>query len=982
MNIDDEFFSCSSSSCDSIDSKNTSFSDTETLVDKLSSIFNIPSISFSLVHINAQSIPAHYNDLLTSFGSGIVDCILVSETWLKPSLSSACFSLPGYQLFRNDRTERAGGGVGIYLRNNIPASVVSCSLNQPIGCLEYLFVEIQLRHKKILVGVLYSPNDKVNYFGDLEDVLENLTPQYEHIICMGDLNTCLLKNDSRTNLFKAINESYNLHILPMSSPTHFFPNCRPSQIDIISVSNPNLVISHGQMSAPFSFHDLIFLSYKLRPPRVRGKIFLQRNFKHMDMARLREDMGNIDWSPIMSLTNIDDMVEYLTTELINIYNIHAPVRPVRMKHAPAPWLTSIIRRSMSKRDKAKAKNRKYPSEANLATYKKLRNICNRMCRDSKRRYIHKTIQNLCQAKVWRFLESLGVGKTTERHQTSVDLNILNSNFTSPILNIHSEIKSQTLAFLSRINLPGSTPFSFRTVTEEEIKKYIHSISTKAVGSDNLSLEMILPVLEIIAPVVTHIINFSLSCNVFPSQWKNAYVVPLPKTLNPTYATDYRPISILPIFSKVLETIVYNQLHSYLSSNNLLCPYQSGFRPFHSTVSALLNITEDIRGAMDNTKLTVMVLLDFSSAFNSVNFDILLATLRAVNIPSSVISWFHSYLTGRRQCVIANDTTSTWLDLNAGVPQGGVLSPLLFSVFINNISQVISSPYHLYADDLQLYQHGYLNELPEIISFLNDNLSAIQRWSDSFGLAVNPKKSQAIIISSSRLKSRINWDLLPNIMYSGVTIPYYDKVKNLGLTIDSNMTWTSHINEISKRMHFSYHSLKRLQYFLPHKTKIMLAQCLLLPILDYADVCYLDVTEELLIKLERLQNLAIRFIYGLRKYDHVSQFRAQLKWLPIRLRRDMHILSFLFKILNYQNFPSYLHSRFKILPSPTRSRRSCVIPTLEIPKTNTKFMQKSFSVQAALLWNKLPKSIQQSSSIVSFKASLKKHFIKELDSTYH
>ena len=487
-----------------------------------------------------------------------------------------------------------------------------------------------------------------------------------------------------------------------------------------------------------------------------------------------------------------------------------------------------------------------------------------------------------------------------------------------------------------------------------------------------------PMLESIAPVLTHIINFSLSSNVFPSQWKNAHVIPLPKTSNPSNVTDYRPISILPVLSKVLESLVNDQLYSFLSTNNLLCPFQSGFRPFHSTVGALLNITEDIRCAMDNTKLTVMVLLDFSSAFNSVDLDILLGTLRAVNISTAAINWFRSYLFGRRQCVKVNDTTSTWLELTAGVPQGGVLSPLLFSVFINNISRIITSPFHLYADDLQLYRHSYLNELSATIESINSDLDAIQSWAESFGLLINPKKSHTIIIGSNRLRNKIIWDSVPAIRYSGVPIPYCSEVRNLGLIIDCNMSWAPHINAISKRMHFSFHSLRRLQYFLPHKTKIMLAQCLLLPILDYADVCYLDATEELLNKLERLQNLAIRFVYGLRKYDHVSQFRAQLNWLPIRLRRDMHILTLLFKILNYQNFPEYLRSRFNILPRPLRSRRSCVVPALEIPMSNTKFLQKSFTVYAASLWNHLPIPIQRSPSLMSFKSQLKKHLLGTVD----
>ena len=381
--------------------------------------------------------------------------------------------------------------------------------------------------------------------------------------------------------------------------------------------------------------------------------------------------------------------------------------------------------------------------------------------------------------------------------------------------------------------------------------------------------------------------------------------------------------------------------------------------------------------MDNTKLTAMVLLDFSSAFNSVDFDILLGILRSVNVSSIALNWFRAYLFGRRQCVKANDLSSDWLDITAGVPQGGVISPLLFSIFINNISRVISSPFHLYADDLQLYRHFDLTELSQAVTCLNSDLVAVNSWAESFGLLVNPDKSQAIIIGSSRLRSKIDWKAVPDIEYSGVKIQYCDKVRNLGLIMDCRMSWVAHVNEVSKRMHFSYHSLKRLQFFLPFKTKIMLAQSLLLPILDYADVCYLDVGEEQLNKLERLQNLAIRFIFGLRKYDHISHFRAQLNWLPIRLRRDMHVLSVLFNILNNRYSPSYLHSRFNLLPYPTRSRRSCLTHSLDIPISKTGFGKKSFSVHAAVLWNNLPKTIQQSTSIDTFKIRVKQQLFKQV-----
>ncbi|CAH2211320.1 jg25848 [Pararge aegeria aegeria] len=379
--------------------------------------------------------------------------------------------------------------------------------------------------------------------------------------------------------------------------------------------------------------------------------------------------------------------------------------------------------------------------------------------------------------------------------------------------------------------------------------------------------------------------------------------------------------------------------------------------------------------MDNKQLTVITLLDFSNAFNSVDFDILLGILRSLNISPSVINWFHSYLHGRQQRIRTEEAFSDWADLSAGVPQGGVLSPLLFTVFINEITKILTSHYHLYADDLQLYRHATLTDLDAAIFAINEDLNAIKDWAESFGLLVNPNKSQAMIIGSRQLRSRVTFNDLPPISYNGIPIVYSCTSKNLGLIIDSNLTWSAHINQVSKRMHYVVHSLRRLQNFLPLHTKIMLAQSLLLPILDYADVCYLDATEELLDKLERLQNLCIRFIFGLRKFDHVSDFRRQLKWLPIRFRRNVHILTVLYNILYNSSSPEYLCERIKLCLPPTRPLRSCVSKNpLDVPSYNTIFFQKSFSVHATHLWNLLPEHIRHCRSVHSFKHNVKEHYL--------
>ncbi|KAG7300576.1 hypothetical protein JYU34_014871 [Plutella xylostella] len=310
--------------------------------------------------------------------------------------------------------------------------------------------------------------------------------------------------------------------------------------------------------------------------------------------------------------------------------------------------------------------------------------------------------------------------------------------------------------------------------------------------------MIVPILNIILPIITHILNSSIISSTFPTLWKEAQIIPLPKKHNPSSFSDYRPISILPFLSKVLEKLVHRQLSGFLIRNNLMNPFQSGFRPGHSTVTALVKITDDIRQGMENGKLTILSLLDFSNAFNTVNFDILLGILRSLNISPTVIGWFQSYLHGRQQRIRIDDSFSKWCSTSAGVPQGGVLSPLLFAIFINSISENLSSSYHLYADDLQIYTHAVPSDLPQAISLTNSDLNSISDWSKRHGLRVNPTKTQVIILGSSRLLCNVDLVHLPSVLFDNVQIQFASTVKNLGIFIDKHLSWGPQIESVSRK----------------------------------------------------------------------------------------------------------------------------------------------------------------------------------------
>ncbi|KAJ0171968.1 hypothetical protein K1T71_012731 [Dendrolimus kikuchii] len=517
---------------------------------------------------------------------------------------------------------------------------------------------------------------------------------------MGDFNTCLLKQDHRSMSLESLVTASGLTILPLKA-THYFPNSTPSLLDLIIVSSPSYVISHGQCSADaFSYHDLIFLSYNIRPPKAKTKVILQRNFGGINLAALVKDAQESDWSGVFKAATVDEKVYVFNTALLRLYDLHAPMRRVRIKHLPAPWLTDDIKKLIHKKSMAKTKYKLKPSDENKQAFIRARNRCNRVCRDAQRRYIHESVEKDNPSKVWKFLKSLGVGKSVQNPvPNNFDIDSLNQHFTSTKY-FDKITKSNTLKDLSSIPTPLHPNFILSPLSECDVKIAIKSISSNAVGSDGISRGMIVPILDVINPIITHILNSSIASCIFPVAWKEAHVIPLPKKPNPSSFSEFRPISILPFLSKVLERLVHKQFSTFLSQNSLMNPFQSGFRPGHSTVTALVKITDDIRHGMENGLLTILSLLDFSSAFNNVDYDLLL-------------------------------------------------------------------------DDLQIYTQSETDALNIAINKINSDLDHILRWSKKFGLAVNPQKTQLIIVGSPRMNAKVNWSSLPQVLFDGTHIPVSD-----------------------------------------------------------------------------------------------------------------------------------------------------------------------------------------------------------------
>ncbi|XP_026746180.1 uncharacterized protein LOC113507524, partial [Trichoplusia ni] len=336
----------------------------------------------------------------------------------------------------------------------------------------------------------------------------------------------------------------------------------------------------------------------------------------MDAEVLHRDAFKLNWDELCNAPNIDSKINILCNSIRELYDKHAPVRKVKIKRLPAPWMTRGVQMMMRRRDKLFRRFRRDRCEENWRLFKAARNKCNQVIRNAKRQHILNNISSSSPGDVWKFLGSLGIGRM--RNQSShftLGLDDINTFFTTSSPMDH-QVKSRSLSQLSELMRPNIPQFSFSSVAEDDVKKAILSFKSNAIGADAISRRMITSILEFLLSPICHIIIFSVYTGQFPEQWRMAHVIPLPKVLNPTLPSHFRPTSIIPFLSTVLEDCVHSQLYKHISRYNLLNPLQSGFRPGHSTTSALLKVTHDIAAGMEDAKATVIALVDLSNAFNT------------------------------------------------------------------------------------------------------------------------------------------------------------------------------------------------------------------------------------------------------------------------------------------------------------------------------------------------------------------------------
>lgn len=923
------------------------------------------SSDLRVCHLNVRSLLPKIDDIRAYCAQCSVDIFCLSETWLADTDPEVSLQINNYSLLRKDRAGNDYGGVAIYLKKNLKYVIIPS--DEPI---EQLWVRIDVNsRKKIAVGVVYNPHRR-HYRTFLDALLDSVSlifPTCDELVCVGDLNIDVLDQLSpEARKFETFCDTFGLtQVIDVATRGD-------GLIDHVIVSDSNFV-KNVTVSPFLSSHSLdhdmvaVDLAVSRQPPSVLYRAV--RDFRSSSVECFRECLAVAPLHRIFSMEDVNDKVGFFNHTLLGLYNCYFPLRQVRITKPPAPWMTDNLKFLMNLRDNAHSRWRRTRAEGHFKYYKTLRNQTTLLCRLEKKNYYQYCVDSGNMKSIWKDFNA------SSRYQipdSLSDPNSLNEFYT----NISPCVPDWRLMSYYKENVVNGVevPFRFEFVSADTVRTLLYAVKTESVGYDGIGINMLRHCGDLIIPYLTHIVNCCIESNTFPGNWKTAIVKPIPKIPDPKEMKDLRPISILPVLSKILERVMCEQLRTYLDQHHILPSEQSGFRPFHSCGSALLNIKDDILRAKDAGLITALVLFDFSKAFDTINHSMLLAICKHVGFSSGACELLTSYLEDRRQMVQISGSMSSLERVSSGVPQGSILGPLLYTLYTFALPKCLSfCSVHLYADDTQIYSSFAPSSVEMAVNNINRDIKSLLEYARSHCLNLNHAKTKLLLFGPQKTVDTLSRDFVLDVC--GTTIKVVPEARNLGVVFDSALRFRTHISECLRS---SYHKLKLIyskRHSLDRRLKSTLCEALVLSRLNFCDIVYgpsLDSRD--VRRIQVLQNSCLRLIYGVRRRQHISDKLKINRWLNMSDRRYLHLAVFFHKLLLHRSPPYLLNKityRSDVHNINVRFRGS-----VSIPAHKTEAFKRSFSYQIARIYNPLSNDLKKK-SLMSFKKHLRTELLAKL-----
>uniref|UniRef100_A0A9J7XP41 Reverse transcriptase domain-containing protein n=1 Tax=Cyprinus carpio carpio TaxID=630221 RepID=A0A9J7XP41_CYPCA len=702
------------------------------------------TLSFSIGLWNCQSA-VNKADFITSIIShSKLNLMALTETWIKPEDTATPAALSNnFSFSHSPRLTGRGGGTGLLISNDwkfnpLPSLGINSSFESHSVTVTYPL--------KIHFVVVYRPPGPLGNFLDELDVLLSTFPEDgTPLVMLGDFNIHLDKPLSAD--FHTLLASFDLNRVSTTA-THK----SGKQLDLIYTrhcSTDHVLVTPLHTSD----HFLLTLNLNMVPDTsfTPPNVIFRRNLRSLSPSRLSAMVSSSLPSPkLLASFDANSVTDTFCSTLTSCLDTVCPLssRPARTTPS-APWLSDVLREHRSKLRAAERLWRKSKNTTDLNVYQSLLSSFSANVTSAKKTYYHNKINNSSNSRMLFKTFSSLLCPPPPPPASSLIADDFATFFINKIKNISAQFSTpQSIKHISQTNIHSFTSFS--SLSEAEVSKLILSNHPTTCPLDPIPSPS--SHFSCSCTALTHIINTSLHTGVFPSSFRQARITPLLKkpTLNPSLLENYRPVSLLPLIAKTLERAVFNQVSTFLTQNNLLDSNQSGFRSGHSAETALLSVVEALRLARAESKSSILILLDLSAAFDTVNHQILLSTLLTKGISGTALQWFESYLSDRSFKVSWRGEVSKSQHLTTGVPQGSVLGPLLFSVYMASLGSVIQKhgfSYHCYADDTQLYLSFHPDD-PSVAARISACLTDISCWMKDHHLQLNLAKTELLVVPAN------------------------------------------------------------------------------------------------------------------------------------------------------------------------------------------------------------------------------------------
>ena len=940
---------------------------------------------FSMLSININSIPRNLNYFITTCLDTIdfkFDILSFCETKLNDDIEQL-YIIENYNKFTNN-TSRKSGGIALFIKNIYSDILERSDLRRSSNFLESLFVEIKDNklcniNSSILVGSLYRrPNSNLNDFLDELEIIINLVNiENKKLYLLGDFNINLFNYDSDAQVRRFVNLMHSNNMFNVINKSTRVTSTSATLIDHIWTNNLVNLQSSGIIFDKTSDHFPIFSCFKIGSKKFKSDKsesfeIKYRNFSDINIINFRSELQKVDWSLVYSNYSNSSYENFLLI-FKNLYNKHFPILTRKVKLNNKPYITNEIKRLIREKNKLQKLSAKWPLSYGQS-YRSIRNKVTESISIAKSQYFKKRLLNSAgdPKNTWKVInEVMNRNRTKQSHTINNNTNVIsniadsfNLHFSSVGSSLANKIIDNNVDPLNYLGERSMNICELPLTNEQEIVEIVAGMSDAAAGCDEIPMSIVKKVIHEIKTPLNHICNTAFVSGIFPEKMKIAKIIPLFKQGDTKDLNNYRPISLLPAFSKILEKLIYNRLNDFFTYNNILTDAQYGFRKHRSTVNAVIQLYDHVLKSFDRNNYTAGVFLDFKKAFDCVDHAILIKKLEHYGLRGITLKLISNYLHNRQQFTFYLNTYSSKTALTHSVPQGSILGPLLFNIYINDIFRASDKlKIILFADDSCLYYSN--SNIYDLIHVINRELNFVDTWLKTNRLTLNLNKSHYIIFSR-RLTIPHNTQPL---QINNNIIKKESETKFLGIIIQDNMKWDRHIqeltNKISKyssiiyqiRNNLDKHSLKLIYYSLIYSNLI------------YMNIIWGRSPQQHLRQLEISQKKTIRTIKFRSRYYHTNDDFYSLGFLKLKEINIYCGSIFTFKSLNNLTFPANYFSYVGNTNYPLRNTLD-----LRTPLVHSTQSQSSPSFYCCSIWNNLPPNIKNRPSAASFRLVMKKHLL--------